>query len=40
MLNVDDNENGFKTNRSFSLSRNKKLNWKPSRGRSQENEML
>ena len=26
--------------RSFSLSRNKKLNWKPSSGRSQENEML
>ena len=28
------------TNRSFSLSRNKKINWKPSSGRSQENEML
>ena len=27
-------------NRSFSLSRNRKLNWKPSSGRSQENEML
>ena len=26
--------------RSFSLSRNKKINWKPSFGRSQENEML
>ena len=26
--------------RSFSLSRNKKANWKPSGGRSQENEML
>ena len=26
--------------RSFSLSRNKKINWKPSSGRSQENEML
>ena len=26
--------------RSFSLSRNKKVNWKPSGGRSQENEML
>ena len=25
---------------SFSLSRNKKINWKPSSGRSQENEML
>ena len=28
------------TNRSFSLSRNKKINWKPSSGRSQENEMF
>ena len=27
-------------NRSFSLSRNEKINWKPSSGRSQENEML
>ena len=27
-------------NRSFSLSRNKNLNWKPSGGRNQENEML
>ena len=26
--------------RSFSLSRNKKINWKPSSGRSQENEMF
>ena len=26
--------------RSFSLSRNKKINWKPSSGRSQENEMV
>ena len=26
--------------RSFSLSRNKKINWKPSSGRSRENEML
>ena len=26
--------------RSFSLSRNKKINWKPFSGRSQENEML
>ena len=26
--------------RSLSLSRNKKINWKPSSGRSQENEML
>ena len=26
--------------RSFSLSRNKKINWKPSSVRSQENEML
>ena len=30
----------FMVYRSFSLSRNKKLNWKPSSGRSQENEML
>ena len=30
----------FVSYRSFSLSRNKKFNWKPSRGRSQENEML
>ena len=28
----------FPDNRTFSLSRNKKLNWKPSGGRSQENE--
>ena len=28
------------SNRSFSLSRNKKSNWKPASGRSQENEML
>ena len=27
-------------NRSFSLSRNKKINWKLSSGRGQENEML
>ena len=27
-------------NRSFSLSRNKNIYWKPSNGRSQENEML
>ena len=27
-------------NRSFSLSRTKKINWKPSSGRNQENEML
>ena len=26
--------------RLFSLSRNKEINWKPSSGRSQENEML
>ena len=26
--------------RSFSLSRNKKINWKPSSGRSRENDML
>ena len=32
--------NGLKFNRSFSLSRNKKINWKPSSGRSPENEML
>ena len=31
------NEFGY---RSFSLSRNKNINWKPSSGRSQENEML
>ena len=30
----------LRDNRSFSLSRNKKLNWKPSSGRNQENEML
>ena len=30
----------FARYRSFSLSRNKKINWKPSSGRSQENEML
>ena len=29
-----------KVYKSFSLSRNKNLNWKPSSGRSQENEML
>ena len=32
--------NQMSGHRSFSLSRTKKLNWKPSGGRSQENEML
>ena len=30
----------YDPDRSFSLSRNKKINWKPSSGRSKENEML
>ena len=31
---------GLEIYRSFSLSRTKKINWKPSSGRNQENEML
>ena len=34
---TDDDTDAY---RSFSLSRNKKIYWKPSSGRSQENEML
>ena len=39
-INRESEAEWSKVNRSFSLSRRKKINWKPSRGRSQESEML